>query len=280
MTIMRRRTVALLMVVLLSCLPGAFAQAPPVSGIAHIALRVGDLQRERAFFHALGFDEAFVLTKGDRAAEVFVKVNDHQFIELYPRTGGQEALGWMHVCYESGSLQQLYALYSARGLRLSPVVKAGAGNLISSFHDQDGRVVEFTQYLPGSRHFEDRGKHLGALRASDELLAIRVPVHDLSAARQFYEAKLGFEELKDRTEVRMRISGDGDQWIGLFEASAGAQPQFLFRVSNAAQTAKQLRSRGLRITQQKKHVYVEDPEGNVFVFVEDPFNNSTKTRNN
>lgn len=275
-TILRRRTVALLMVVLLSCLPGAFAQAPPVSGIAHIALRVGNLQRERAFFHALGFDEAFVLANGAVPAEVFVKVNDHQFIELYPRNDGQDALGWMHVCYESGSLQQLYGLYSARGLRLSPVVKAGAGNLISSFHDQDGRVVEFTQYLPGSRHFEDRGKHLGALRISDELLAIRMPVHDLSAARQFYETKLGFDEMKGSAEVRMRISGDTDQWIGLFEESVGAQPQFLFRVSNIAEAAKRLDSRGLRIAQRKKHVYVEDPDGNVFVFAKDSLSLSTK----
>lgn len=275
---MRRRTVALLMVVLLSCLPGAFAQAAPVSGIAHIAFRVGDLQRERAFFHALGFDEAFVLAKGDRPAEVFVKINDQQFIELYPRTDGQEALGWMHVCYESDALPQLYALYSARGLRLSPVVKAGAGNLISSFHDQDGRVVEFTQYLPGSRHFEDRGKHLGARRISNELQAIRIPVHDLPAARQFYETELGFEQMKGSAEVRLRIPGATDQWIGLFEASAGAQPQFLFRVPNAAQTADQLRMRGLKVTEQKKHVYVEDPEGNAYVFVEDLFKNSTKTR--
>ncbi|MDE3187378.1 MAG: VOC family protein [Acidobacteriota bacterium] len=277
---MRRRTAALLMVVLLSCLPGAIAQAPQVTGIAHIALRVSDLDRERTFFHALGFDEAFALNNGARTTEVFVKVNDRQFIEIYPRVREKDVLGWMHVCYESDSLQQLYALYAARGLRMSPVVKAGAGNLISSFHDQDGRVVEFTQYLPGSRHFEDRGKHLGALRVSDELQAIRMPVHDLAAARQFYTATLGFEELNGDAGGRMRISGDANEWIGLFEASANTQPQFLFRVANTKRAANQLRSRGLKITQQKKHVSVEDPEGNVFVFVKDSLSLSTKTRNN
>ena len=278
MTFKIRPMTTVLMSVLLCCLSSAGAQAPPVNGIAHIALRVSEIQRERAFFHTLGFDEAFVLTKDDRPTEIFVKVNDRQFIELYPRTSGQEALGWMHVCYESGSLQQLYALYTARGLQLSPAVKAGAGNLISSFHDQEGRVVEFTQYLPGSLHFEDRGKHLGARRISNELQAIRMPVPDLSSAQQFYETKLGFEEMKGSAEVRLRISDDSDQWIGLFEASAGAQPQFLFRVTNPDQTADQLRMRGLKVTEQKKHVYVEDPEGNAYVFVEDLFKNSTKTR--
>lgn len=266
-----------MVVFLLCCLPPCIAQTPQVKGIAHIALRVSDLDRERAFFHALGFEEAFALTSGAKAREVFVKVNDHQFIELYPRTDGQDALGWMHVCYESDALQQLYALYSARGLPLSPVVKAGAGNLISSFHDQDGRVVEFTQYLPGSRHFEDRGKHLGAHRVADELQAIRLPVHDLAGARQFYTATLGFEELKGNGGVRMRISSDGDQWIGLFEASANTRPQFLFRVPNAHQAARRLRSRGLHVTRQKKRVSVEDPDGNIFVFVEDSRSISTKT---
>lgn len=275
----RRRTAALLVVTLFSCLPSTVAQTRQVQGIAHIALRVSNLDGERKFFRALGFEEAFELTKGVRTMEVFVKVNDHQFIELYPRNGEQDALGWMHVCYESDALQQLYALYSGRGLRMSPVVKAGAGNLISSFHDQDGRVVEFTQYLPGSRHFEDRGKHLGAFRVSDELQAIRLPVHDLAAARQFYAATLGFEELKGNAGVRMRISGDADQWIGLFEASANTRPQFLFRVTNAKRAANQLRNRGLHVTRQKKRVSVEDPEGDIFVFAKDSLNISTKTRN-
>ncbi len=265
-----------LIVVLLSCLPSTFAQTRHVQGIAHIAFRVNDLDGERKFFRALGFEEAFALTKGVRTTEVFVKVNDHQFIELYPRSGEQDALGWMHVCYESDALQQLYALYRARGLRMSPVVKAGAGNLISSFHDQDGRVVEFTQYLPGSRHFEDRGKHLGASRVSGELQSIRMPVEDLAAARYFYATTLGFEELKGNAGVRMRISGDADQWIGLFEARANARPQFQFRVKNADRAADQLRSRGLQVTQQEKRVSVEDPEGNIFVFAKDSLSLSTK----
>ncbi len=45
--------------------------------------------------------------------------------------------------------------------------KAAAGNLISSFNDPEGRVTEFTQYMPGSRHTLDQGQHLGAGRVSD-----------------------------------------------------------------------------------------------------------------
>jgi hypothetical protein len=50
----------------------------------------------------------------------------------------------MHVCYESDSLNDLNSAYIADDQKLSPVVKAGAGNLIFSLKDPEERVVEFT----------------------------------------------------------------------------------------------------------------------------------------
>jgi catechol 2,3-dioxygenase-like lactoylglutathione lyase family enzyme/predicted enzyme related to lactoylglutathione lyase len=242
------------------------AQPPQIDGIAHIALRVSDLDRERTFLQSLGFEEAFAQTEGTTTTEVFFKVNDRQFIELYPRASETSGLGLMHICYESDSLKELDALYVARGLSMSPVKKGGAGNLMSSLHDPLGQEIEFTEYLPGSRHFEDRGKHLGGSRISDELQGIELPVPDLGEAMKFYTVALGFEERKEVRGARFRISSNTDQWIALTAAGAGVRPQLVFRIQNIKRASAQLRKNGLKLMLHSQSVSIEDPDGNVFVF--------------
>jgi predicted enzyme related to lactoylglutathione lyase len=174
----------------------------------------------------------------------------------------------MHICYESDSLQQLAALYVSRGLPMSAVKKGGAGNLITSLHDPFGQEVEITQYLPGSRHFEDRGKHLGASRISDELQGIELPVPDLDEAMKFYTVAFGFEQWKDFRGARLRISSDADQWIALEAAGAGVRPRLVFRVPNVKRAADQLRKKGLKLAFRKGSACIDDPDGNLFIFSE------------
>ena len=59
---------------------------PPLNGIAHVAIRVHDLAASVAFYEKLGFEQAFDLRKNDVPYESFIKINDNQFIELYPVT--------------------------------------------------------------------------------------------------------------------------------------------------------------------------------------------------
>src|SRR5271165_3949493 len=111
----------------LFCASLGWAQPASQSGIAHVAFRVADLEAARAFYNKLGFDQFFEMKQGDRTTEAFLKVNDHQFIELYPRTDPSQPTGLMHVCYESSNLEALRAEYVKRGLTVSEVRKAGAG---------------------------------------------------------------------------------------------------------------------------------------------------------
>lgn len=253
---------------LLACLAGSHsvAQAPPITGIAHLAFRVQNLNAERAFFHQLGFEESFVLPSPANPAEVFVKINDRQFIELYPQTVPAQPLGWMHVCYESDALSALQALYAARGLNPSPVAKAGAGNLLFSLNDPEGRVTEFTQYMPGSRHTLDRGRHLGTSRIATTLLGFSFPSADLAADQRFHTEGLGFEQRQSGSSLRLRLPTAPDLRIELRAARPGDRIQAIFGVTDISATARALRHKGFSPQKRKAGVSVEDPNGNLFIF--------------
>jgi catechol 2,3-dioxygenase-like lactoylglutathione lyase family enzyme len=190
----------------LCCASLGWAQPANQSGIAHVAFRVASLEATRAFYNTLGFDQFFEMKQGDRTTEAFLKVNDHQFIELYPQTDPSQPIGLMHVCYESSDLEALHAEYVKRGLTVSEVRKAGAGNLLMTMKDPEGQTIEYTQYMPGSRHFEDRGKHLGAQRVAQLMVGATSPARDAAAIRTFYVDKLGFTEIGHGIPARLRMN--------------------------------------------------------------------------
>jgi len=257
----------------LACALSTIAVAQPptpgagIIGIAHIAFRVSDLDREIAFLGKLGYEESFAITNAGKTMEVFVKINDRQFIELYPKTDAAQPLGWMHVCFEAGDLAALIKYYDSIGLKAAPVRKAGAGNLISSMNDPEGRVTEFTEYMPGSKHTLDRGQHLGANRVSTELMGFNVPVRDGAAQKEFYR-DLGFEAEEANGNVRLTAPGAPDVRIELRPAHPGSEPQFLFPVPDARKAAETLKRAGAKSDRDGKLVFVRDPDGNDFVFLE------------
>ena len=210
----------------------AWAQPANQTGIAHVAFRVSDLEAARTFFNKLGFEQFFEMKQGEKTTEAFIKINDHQFIELYPQTdAAKQPLGLMHVCYESNDLEALHAEYVKRGLTVSDVRKAGAGNMLMTMKDPEGQTIEYTQYMPGSRHFEDRGKHLGEMRVSEKLLAATAPAHDAAAIRTFYVDKLGFTSAGSGP---LRMPGDSGQKLDVVgSGSSGIQ----FAVSDLKKTA-------------------------------------------
>ena len=248
-----------------------FAQAPSTSqitGIAHIAYRVSDLDKEVAFLEKLGFEESFSNTSASgKTTEVFIKVNDRQFIEVYPQANPSEPLGWMHVCYESGDINSLAAALTAHGLKPTEVRKAGAGNLLTTMKDPEDRVTEFTQYMPGSRHTLDKGQHLGEHRISEEMVGFSLPVPDLEAARKFYVTGMGFEARDSRDGLRMTLASVPGLRIQIRKAQAGASPETLFRVSDTASAMQKLQALSLTVKQDRNRVLVSDPDGNVFAFM-------------
>jgi catechol 2,3-dioxygenase-like lactoylglutathione lyase family enzyme len=254
----------------LLCASCCLAQPATQSGIAHVAFRVADLDASRAFYNKLGFDQFFEMKQGERTTEAFLKINDHQFIELYPRTDPSQPIGLMHVCYESSNLEALHAEYVKRGLAVSEVRKAGAGNLLMTMKDPEGQTIEYTQYMPGSRHYEDRGKHLGGKRVALLMAGVTLPARDAAAIRTFYLEKLGFTEINHGIPARLRMPGDSGQEVEIAAAGAEVKPGIQFGVADIQHTAGMLTSLGLAAKATPANtptlLTVDDPDGAVISF--------------
>src|SRR5208282_3300165 len=91
---------------------GAWAQTPPprpkIVGVAHIGLRTDNLDAARKFYgEQLGYEEAFHLDKPEGGLMlIYFKVNDHQYIEVFPGWKGEEQLVLSHIAFETDNAQQ------------------------------------------------------------------------------------------------------------------------------------------------------------------------------
>lgn len=250
---------------------GMVAQPPAVgsgiTGIAHIALRVSDVDKEVSFLGKLGFEKAFTSTLGSNSLEVFVKINDRQFIEVYSRTDPSQPLGWMLVCYEAGDLNALQKYFASTGLSPSPVRKASTGNLLSTLKDPTGNLTEFTQYMPGSRQVLDRGQHLGSDRISDAIMGFVMPVREPAVMKDFYTS-LGFEAEDAGSALHLTAPGAPGLRVEISQAGSGSHPQILMPVPDARKAADQLKRASVDAVRQDKIVFVRDDDGNSFVLLE------------
>jgi len=73
--------------------------SPNLAGLAHVAIRVHDLDASVAFYQKLGFVRAFALSRDGVVYEAFIKINDQQFLELYPADAKNTQIGFLHVCF-------------------------------------------------------------------------------------------------------------------------------------------------------------------------------------
>jgi catechol-2,3-dioxygenase len=245
-------------------------QAPPppttLAGIAHVALRVSDLTRSRDFYQKLGFEQSFAFTKDGATTEVFLKVNDRQFIEMYPQQQPPQEIGFMHICFESDDLEQLNRAYRARDLSPTPVKRAGAGNLLFTMEGPEKQNIEYTQYMPGSLHSKDKGEHLGANRISEEIFGVNLRMEDPVVARAFYEQKLGFHESRNVIEtdlIPLLMPGSSGQVVvvspGVF--------QLLLAVPSLHKTAAQLKALQIPFEKKKSMLIIKDPDDNQVAFL-------------
>jgi catechol 2,3-dioxygenase-like lactoylglutathione lyase family enzyme len=287
---MHRRALRVLSAVLCAALAVAAAPAqtaapaitPPLSGIAHIAIRVKDIPASVAFYHKLGFDQAFAnLAKdGTTVTQSFVKLNDRQYIELYSVTDSDTQIGFLHLCFEGADLSAVHDYYAAEGLAPISVRTAGAGNLLFTMKGPqqfaNPQNIEYTQYMPGSKHSNDFGQHLGPDRVGDKMTVVALGVQDPASARTFYLTKLGFTADPSHP-ARLNLPGTSGEQVEIVPAAdLGPRSSIVLTSSNLDKAAAQLSRQQVEFkrasasqtdTQGTTHtidmIAVTDPDANV-----------------
>lgn len=172
----------------------------------------------------LGLQEPFSLDKsaadGGGLMLTYFKVNDHQYIEVFPDLTDPKMDRLSHISFETADAEQLRTYLAKRGVKVPEKLEPMEdGNRGFDVFDPDGHDVEFVQYLPGSLHSRNFGKFLPDTRISQHMIHVGVVVKDRAAADHFYKDILGFHQtwqggMDDKTTdwVDMRVP-DGTDWL-------------------------------------------------------------------
>ena len=263
------RTVSLTLVLIATF---AYAQSethtPPFNGIAHVAIRVHDLAASVAFYQKLGFEQAFDLRKDNVPYESFIKINDNQFIELYPVTPKDPTPGFLHLCFEGVDLNTIFDDYASHGLTPTAVRKAGAGNLLFTMagplQPSGPQNIEYTQYMPGSLHSNDQGKHLGPDRVASKLIAVALAMKDTAGARDFYINQLHFKPIAN-DQMDLHMPGESGQEVEIVPAMLGTQARLTLQSDNLGKSARHLHKEGVAAVKNGATLTITDPDGNILI---------------
>jgi lactoylglutathione lyase len=209
------------LVLFAAVLPAQDPPRPRITGVAHIALFVHDVDAARQFYKGLlGYEEPFSLKNPDGSlALTFVKVNDRQYIELFPeREAGSDRLN--HISIETDDAEGMRRYLASKGIKVPDSVPHGRiGNANFNVTDPDGHTVEIVQYLPDGWSMRDKGKAMGSRRISPRMMHVGIIVNSLEPSMRFYRDVLGFEEIwrgssngKVLSWVNMKVP-DGEDYI-------------------------------------------------------------------
>jgi catechol 2,3-dioxygenase-like lactoylglutathione lyase family enzyme len=202
-------------------LPAQAPQRPKIIGISHIALWAHDYERSRKFYgDFLGFQEPYSLNNPDGSAIMtFFKVNDHQYIELYPEPqANSDRLS--HISLETDDIEGLRVYLASKGVAVPEHAhKARIGNLGFDIIDPAGHKLEMVQYMPGGKTVEAYGKYMSETRISKRMTHVGLIVTKLDPEYKFYTEILGFKETwrgsstgKVLSWVNLKVP-DGDDYV-------------------------------------------------------------------
>jgi catechol 2,3-dioxygenase-like lactoylglutathione lyase family enzyme len=171
----------------------------PLVGIASITFRVSDLDKARRYYQGvLGLPEAFTTSdSAGRAASVFFKVNDDQYIEVVPGLAPGALNREARITFQSTDLNRLHDVYAARDLNPSSISRGLDGNPVFRVIGPDDATVDFVQYAPGSKQTLARGKLLDPRRVSTHLQHVGIYTKNRESVVPFYQDKLGFARGRD-----------------------------------------------------------------------------------
>jgi catechol 2,3-dioxygenase-like lactoylglutathione lyase family enzyme len=171
-------------------------QRPHILGISHIGLLAHDYEKSRAFYgDFLGFQEPYSLKNPDGTPLMtFFKVNDHQYIELYPEHEANTDRV-THISLETDDIEALRVYLASKGVQVPDHAhKARIGNLSFDIIDPAGHKVEMVQYMPDGKTVQAYGKYMSEQRISKHMTHVGLIVTKLDPEYRFYTDILGFKE--------------------------------------------------------------------------------------
>jgi lactoylglutathione lyase len=215
--------------VLLSLTPQLPAQntapaRPRITGISHAAYYVSDLPQSLAFWHDfLGFDESYSLTKKDSndIRIAFIKINDHQHVELFNEPSTHPPNMMNHVCFTVDNIEAMRTYLGSKSVAVKPAdgSKTRAGDYAFMIKDPDGTLLEFVQTQSDGMEAKAAGKFQSSTRISDKIYHVGFLVGNSEKAMEFYGKILGFQETwrgggnpKELSWINMRVP-DGTDYV-------------------------------------------------------------------
>ncbi|MGB6744573.1 MAG: VOC family protein, partial [Terracidiphilus sp.] len=210
---------------------GTVPERPQITGISHVGYFVSDLPKALGFWHdLLGFEESYVLDKlgaegsnTDQVRIAFIKINDHQHIELFTDTPPAPPNMMSHLCFTVSNVEQMRAYLRSKGIDVKPGNggKTRTGDYAFEIRDPDGTLIEFVQSLPTGWEAQAAGKLMPAERISDAIYHVGFLVGNTEKSLRFYEDILGFKETwrggrdpKVLSWINLRVP-DGTDYIEL-----------------------------------------------------------------
>lgn len=201
-------------------------ERPKITGISHVGYFVSDLPKTVSFWHDfMGFDEYTTLNRPgtNRIRIAFIKINDHQHIELFTDKPKDPPNMMSHLCFTVSSVEQMRGYLRSKGFDVKPSNggKTRTGDYAFEIKDPDGTLIEFVQSLPTGIEAQSAGKFMPAARISDAIYHVGFLVGNLDRSLAFYEGVLGFKETwrgsanqKELSWVNLKVP-DGNDYIEL-----------------------------------------------------------------
>lgn len=261
---------------------------PRITGISHVGYFVSDLPKAIAFWHDfLGFDESYDLTKKD-SKEIriaFIKINDHQHIELFNEPPTHPPNMMSHLCFTVDDIEAMRTYLRSKGFDVKPGNggKTRTGDYAFEIKDPDGMLVEFVQSLPTGMEAQAAGKFEPASRISTKIYHLGFLVGNSQKSMDFYGKVLGFQEIwrgganpKELSWINMKVP-DGKDYVEFMlyrnqPSKFGTKNHISLEVPDVAKAVAILESRpafktygqDLKIAtgiNQKRQVNIYDPDG-------------------
>src|SRR5437660_11616926 len=127
---------------------------PAIVGVAHIGLKTDNLDAARKFYTGvLGLQEPFSYSEEGHLLLTYFKVNDHQYIEVFPSLKDPKEDRLSHISFETTDAEQLRQYLASKGVKVPDKLGPRRDHDLGfDVTDPDGHDIEFMQYLPGSLH--------------------------------------------------------------------------------------------------------------------------------